>query len=246
MQNDILIVSATEKEVTGLLENSFIHSREKTLSEKTFISAHLNDRPYDLIITGPSVINTAHALTIALERNRPKIIIQTGYAGIFPESGLCPGDITVAEKEQYIHAGVESTSGSVKLSHLPFPLVENMMSTASGTYSIDENYVKKAYAILLKTSLANECTISRGPVITVSTITSTLKTRTALFTTFSPLMEAMEGAASQHVASLYNIPFIEVRSGSNYVGDRDRKKWDIPLATKRLTSALCAIIDKIL
>jgi futalosine hydrolase len=33
---------------------------------------------------------------------------------------------------------------------------------------------------------------------------------------------------------LYDIPIIEVRSASNYVGERDKSKWDIDLAAKQL------------
>ena len=103
-----------------------------------------------------------------------------------------------------------------------------------------------AHEILINSDLAIECTISMGLIITVSTITSTQKTATHLYKSFSPLMEAMEGAAAAHVASLYNIPFLEIRSGSNYVGERDKKKWNTILASKSISHACASIIEKIL
>ena len=54
-------------------------------------------------------------------------------------------------------------------------------------------------------------------------------------------MEAMEGAASAHVASLYKVPMIEIRVASNFVGERDKTKWDMEKAAKHLVMA-CALI----
>ena len=245
MKNDILLVSATQQEISELLKISDIKSETKSVSNKTLISAKINKTCYDLIITGPSVINAAHALTIALEKNRPKIIIQVGIAGIFRESKLKTGDIAIATKEKYIHTGIEAVPNYEAPDDLPFALIGETPSTKSGTYYFNKDYVKKTFQILSKTSLAKECTISKGLIITVSTITSTQKTTAHLSKTLSPLMEAMEGAASAHVASLYNVPFIEIRSGSNYVGERDKKQWDVPLASKRISQACASIIEKI-
>jgi futalosine hydrolase len=55
------------------------------------------------------------------------------------------------------------------------------------------------------------------------------------------VMEAMEGAACAHIAKLYDIPMIEVRSGSNFVGERNKSKWDVDLAAKQL-GWVCAAI----
>jgi futalosine hydrolase len=246
MKNDILLVSATKKEVSEILKISIINSEAQSFSNKTIISAKLNTVCYDLIITGPSVINAAHALTIALEKNRPKIVIQVGIAGIFKESKLNIGDIAIATEERYIHTGIEAIPNYETPGDLPFALIDKVPSTKSGVYYFNNDYVEKTFKLLSQTSLAKECNISKGLVITVSTITSTKKTATHLSKTFSPLMEAMEGAAYAHIASLYNVPFLEIRSGSNFVGERDKKKWDVPLASARISRAYAAIIENIL
>ena len=246
MKSDILLVSATKNEISELLKISEIKSEISTASNITIISAKLNKTFYDLIITGPSVINTAHALTIALEQNKPQIIIQVGYAGVFKGSDLCIGDIAIATQEKYIHTGVEAASNYATPDALPFELIDNTPSTKSGTYYFNKKHTDHAHEILINSDLAIECTISMGLIITVSTITSTQKTATHLYKSLSPLMEAMEGAASAHVASLYNIPFLEIRSGSNYVSERDKKKWDTILASKRISLACASIIEKII
>ena len=245
MNNDILLVAATKKEIDYLLEISKIKSEISSPSGKTIISAKLNETKYDIIITDPSIINAAHALTIALEKTRPKIIINAGYAGIFKESKLCIGDIAIATEERYIHTGVESPSDYLSPHDLPFELIDKTPSTKSGLYSFNKKYTDLAYQILATNNLAKEYSISKGLIITVSTITSTQETTAHLYKTFSPLMEAMEGAALAHVASLYNIPFLEIRSGSNFVGERDKKQWNTSLASKNISKACALIIENI-
>ena len=81
----------------------------------------------------------------------------------------------------------------------------------------------------------------KGPFITVSTLTSSFDQAGRLHAALSPVMEAMEGAASAHIAALYKVPFIEVRAASNFTGERDKGKWDVEMAAKHLGEA-CAII----
>jgi futalosine hydrolase len=47
-------------------------------------------------------------------------------------------------------------------------------------------------------------------------------------------MESMEGAAAFHVAALYDVPIIEIRAASNFVGDRDKDRWDFAVACERV------------
>jgi len=246
MESDILLVSATKKEISELLDISEIKSATTTHSNKSIISAEIDNTGYDVLITGPSVFNASHALTIALEKHRPKLIIQTGYAGIFQESNLKIGDIAVATEERYVHTGVESSLNPIIPMDLPFELIDDTPSTKSGVYDLNHKYTDSAYGVLVATNPVKECSIAKGLILTVSTITATTKTAMDLSKAFSPVMEAMEGAASAHIAALYDLPFLEIRSGSNYVGQRDKTKWDTSLASKRIAIAIALIIKKII
>ncbi len=88
------------------------------------------------------------------------------------------------------------------------------------------------------------CPVVSGPFITVSTLTALPETVTRLAQAHTPVMEAMEGMAAAQVACRYEVPFLEIRSGSNPVGIRDRNAWDIPLAVGQLSMALAALFDK--
>ena len=48
----------------------------------------------------------------------------------------------------------------------------------------------------------------------------------------------MEGAAFFEACLEAGIPFAEIRSVSNTVGEADRSRWDIPLALAKLHEAL--------
>ena len=52
----------------------------------------------------------------------------------------------------------------------------------------------------------------------------------------------MEGAAIAQLCALYNVPFLEIRGISNIAGIRDKRKWNLKLASQNSqTAALEAI-----
>jgi futalosine hydrolase len=112
-------------------------------------------------------------------------------------------------------------------------------------YPIDATLSDRAFH-LLKNQLPNSGPrVIRGPFATVSTITASDERADALFSTFFPIMETMEGSAAAHVAILYGIPFLEIRSASNWVGKRDRNAWDLPLAFRNCSTAVNILIENI-
>ena len=50
----------------------------------------------------------------------------------------------------------------------------------------------------------------------------------------SPAVESMEGAALHYVCLQENIPFLQIRSISNAIGERDKTKWNLPEAISKL------------
>lgn len=240
-----LILCATEFEMVRFLEHTRGLSKEKTLSGLTLYSGV----SFDCLITGPGVFNTAHALTVFLEHARPKLILDTGIAGIFGCSdsdkpamakgierigGI--GDIGIATREQYIHTGVGCHTPDAAC--LPFDLIENRSLTRQGIYPIDPGLLALYHGILTREFCDP---IVRGNFITVSSITASRDQGQKNHHLFACVMEAMEGAAALHVAMLYHVPIIEIRAASNFVGERDKDKWDLPLACDRVRQ-ICEIV----
>ena len=53
----------------------------------------------------------------------------------------------------------------------------------------------------------------------------------------------MEGAALHYVARESNIPFVQIRAISNYIGERDKSKWEMKSAIDNLNQTLIKYID---
>ena len=60
---------------------------------------------------------------------------------------------------------------------------------------------------------------------------------------FDPVTESMEGAALHYVCLIENIPFVQIRSISNYIGERNKKKWDMMDSIANLNDTLIKIIN---
>ncbi|WP_299976307.1 futalosine hydrolase [Desulfobacula sp.] len=239
MNPDLLILCATHFEIAHFLTLHPGDSKRLTQTGLTIISGKVHHKTYDLMITGPGVFNAAHALTVYLEHSSPALILQTGIAGVFRQTGYNIGDVAIATREHYIHTGIQTDC--LENAPLPFDLIDANPLTRKGIYMFEQERVDYYHEILSQALSANNINITKGPFITVSSITSSFKQAALLYSAFSPVMEAMEGAACAHIAILYDIPVIEVRSGSNFVGERDKSKWDIDLAVKQL-GRVCAAV----
>ena len=55
-----------------------------------------------------------------------------------------------------------------------------------------------------------------------------------LFEKFNPGIESMEGAALHYVCLLQKVSFLQLRSISNMVGERDKSKWAMKEAINNL------------
>jgi futalosine hydrolase len=239
MNPDILILCATQFEISHFLSLCPGDSKRITQTGLTIISGKIHHKTYDLMVTGPGVFNTAHALTVYFEKSSPALVLQTGIAGIFKETGCNTGDVAIATREHYVHTGIQTDT--LENDPLPFDLIEDNPLSRKGIYPFEKDRVDLTHKILSRTISMNQINIIKGHFITVSSITSSFEQASRLYSIFSPVMEAMEGSASAHIAALYGIPIIEVRSASNFVGERDKSKWNIDLAIENL-GLVCACL----
>lgn len=83
----------------------------------------------------------------------------------------------------------------------------------------------------------------KATAVTVQTVSGLPEKRTQLELGFKPQIESMEGAAFFYVCLLEKVPFVELRSVSNEVGERDRGKWNIPLALSALRESVKELLE---
>lgn len=246
MTRQILISAATIHELSPLLKQLQVKRRTDLKQGFILIEAALEGHEVMLMVTGAGIVNTAAGIAMIMERHPPDLIVQTGIAGIFRQSDLGIGDIVIADSEQYSHTGVGPECGTPPLAPLPFDLIADMPSTRTGRYPIDRTLAGEALsAIRNHLGATMPFNIITGPMITVSTLTSTPQEADRLFSLFRPCMEAMEGAAAAHVCLLYGTAFLEIRCGSNQTGIRDKASWNIPLAAHNSCLACVALIKEL-
>lgn len=151
------------------------------------------------IVTGVGQVNMAHALTLAIEQQRPDGIIVVGIGGAYPGSGLSIGDVVCAESETFGDLGVETPGGFMELT----------------------DFLQSTYPMQLFPAAR------RARFVTVSTCTGTDELSARIQARTQGAVENMEGAAAAQVAARYGIPVGEVRGISNFTGRRDRAAWRV-------------------
>ena len=185
---------------------------------------------FKLIITGVGCVATTFQLTRLLATEKPDLIIQAGIAGTFDNT--LPLGITVAVlRDQFADLGVEENNEwkdvfDLNLTH------ENDFPHVNGWLNNDNEHIK-------------DLGIPTVTSITINEVT-TNSSRIDQFTKkYQPSIESMEGAAFHYACLQYKIPFVQLRAVSNYVGERDKKKWQIVDAIENLNKKVIDILDKI-
>jgi futalosine hydrolase len=174
----------------------------------------------EVVATGVGPVNAAHAVTLAILRQRPQAIIVCGVGGAYPGSGLAVGEVACADVECYGDLGADGPSGFIDMRALGFPLIPG------------------------DPPLYNELPLQVFPhehrvkFVTVSTCTGTDAAARALAARTGGAVENMEGAAVAHVAHLHGIPVGEVRGISNLVTTRDPGAWRLKEAALAAQEAL--------
>ncbi len=242
--NYILISAAVQKEIE-FLKSFLLNPKVSVISNHEVTTGKINNKDVMLVATGPGVVNTAHALTVVIEKLKPALIIQTGCAGAFENSGMTKGDVGIATCEIDIQTGIETEKID---SDIPTPLSFSIISKNDvdifNNFPTDNKISEKALTILSgNIKIPNK--VVYAPFITVSTITATNSRARDIYDAFKPCMESMEGSSAAHISFIYDIPFIEIRSASNIVGKRNKSQWDLPLAFKNSNIAVLEFVNAI-
>jgi futalosine hydrolase len=174
---------------------------------------------------------TTYTLTKSISARRPDFIFQAGVAGCLDKK-LPLSKIVLVENENIGDLGVEENSAFRTLFDLRL-LDKNAFPWKDAKLS---NNIEALKSIGL--------TVIDG--VTVNEI-STDKMRIDYYKDqLNASVESMEGAALHFVALQENIPFLQMRSLSNFVGERDKSKWVMDIAIANLNIELKRILTKFL
>lgn len=177
------------------------------------------------MLTGIGTTSTSYRLTKILNSVEVPfdLAINIGIAGSFTKN-FPIGSVARIEKEFFGDLGFETFTGFQTLFDYKI-LDADTHPFRSGALNAPKLSEKVEEAVK---NCMSAC------AVTVQTVSGLPEKTEQLIKGFKPAIESMEGAAFFYVCILEEVPFIELRSVSNEVGERDRTKWDIPLALSSL------------
>jgi len=183
----------------------------------------------DVLITGVGLTAATYALTKAVCSKRPDLILQAGVAGCLDES-LSLTKVVIVEHEVIADSGVIENGSFQSLFDLG--LANKQISPwKAGRLSNSIEELKQTGLKFVNGITVNEIT--------------TNETRINFYREqMLAQIETLEGAALHYVALSEGIKFLQIRSLSNFVGERDKNKWMLDAAIVNLNRELQHILSK--
>lgn len=212
-----LVIAATPIEIRPLLEKL----KEGNIPISN--SIHL-----DVLITGIGLLATSYSLQKQIQLKRPDLIIQAGVGGCFDKK-MKLGSVFIIKKEAIADQSV------VELNALKTLFDLDLVPANQPPYQ--KGWLVNPHPIVKKLRLPKVTGVS------VNEITTQLQKVRFYKKQFNPLIESMEGAALHYVALQENIPFIQLRSTSNYIAERNKKNWNMPAAIHSLNQSLLNLLQ---
>ena len=213
-----LVVAATPIEVAPFLEKLRAQPQTAGLANT------------DLLITGIGLTATTYSLSRQLQIKKPDLVIQAGVGGCF--NNQIPLGKVMAIKQEAI-----ADQSVIELNSLK--TLFDLKLVPENQYPFRKGWLVNPSAVLKKTRLQKV----RG--ISVNEITTSRQKMKFYQTHFNPVVESMEGAALHYVCLMEQIPFIQIRAVSNYIAERNKKKWNMKESIQNLNLELLKLLQSL-
>jgi len=212
---NILLIAATAKEIEPFFE--YYRNTKKTQN-------------IDILITGIGLTATTYRLLKQSQIKRPDLVIQAGVAGCFDRK-IPLGTVVAVKKETIADQSVMELKKLKTLFDLHL--------VPHDQFPFTKGWLENNNKVLKKLKLKKDNAISVNEI-------TTSKQRVRFYDeSFQPAIESMEGAALHYTCLMEKIPFIQLRSISNYIAERDKTKWDMKKSIANLNKALIDLIEAI-
>jgi len=204
MSRRITLVSATENEIEPFIQ--FLKAHAEQQSFQTYL---LHGLQVDILISGIGILQTTYSLMEYISHRHPDLWIQAGIGGAFDQSFEL-GKVYTITSEILSGFGAQNHDGRIMdqfelgwSDPNAFPFAEGRLNCP---YSFSQDLpaatgMTSFYAHGHQESIEN---LNRHPHAQI---------------------ENMEGAAFFYISLIRKIPFVSVRSISNYVTKRDKASW---------------------
>lgn len=196
------------------------------------IAQYISGKPgHDYLITGVGIAACMYRLTNFLQKSRFDLVIQAGIAGTFNDTLPLESSVLV-KNDLFAEAGAFENNTILSLHDLGL-LDDNEFPYLNGWLVNDHKYIRSTH---LKTVNA----------ITVGMVSDNHLPLNKLFAEkYGAEIETMEGAAFHYVCLQQKIPFIQLRSISNVVGERNKSGWKLKEAIDSLNNSLVKLLTEV-
>ena len=214
MGKNILVVAATAKEIDPFIELAR--------------TGHLNNN-IDILISGIGLTASTYHLSKQIALKKYDLVIQAGVAGSF-DLRIPLGTVVAVSQDAIADQSV------VELQKLKTLFELDLVPQ-------DQYPYKKGWLINPNKEVLRKTKLKIVTGISVNQISTSKQMIKFYRDVFDPVSESMEGAALHYVCLMENIPFLQIRSISNYIGERNKKKWDMMESIVNLNDSLLKIIN---
>lgn len=211
----ILLCAATQLELQPTID----HIHQNGLAGKV-----------DVLVTGVGLLAATYALTKKVLTARPALIIQAGVAGALNEQ-LPLGSL--------VYVGTEAVGDEGVYENGTFHSLFSLGLAAPNAHPWHQGRLPNPHLAQLAPAGTK---IAAG--VTVNEISTDQEQVIYYRDRLGADIESLEGAALHYVALKEAVPFLQVRSISNYIGERDKSKWVLREAIANLNTELQTILDK--
>ncbi|MDN3514086.1 MAG: futalosine hydrolase [Candidatus Brocadia sp.] len=221
----LLVVAATFPEIKPLVL-TLGDSEVKEFNMKTL---HYHQSSIDILITGVGLMHTAYFMGKVLANNTYNLALQFGIAGSFRKDIALGATVNVVE-EVVADLGAEDKENfldATELHLLPpdqFPYHAGKLRNTTQDLAYGVSALKKAKGISVNKVHGYQDSIDK------------------IIKKYQPDIESMEGAAFFFACLMERVPCLQIRTISNYIEDRNKERWNIPLAVENLNKIALKII----
>ena len=185
------------------------------------------DLPVDILITGVGVPAAIYHVQKKLQEKKYNSVIQAGIAGSFTDS-LALGDTVIVERDCFADIGINEKGVFTYI--FDTNLVNKNEFPYNDGWLVNDKLVKEKVPLPLVNA------------VTINTISDSITQKNILLQKFDAQIETMEGAALHFVCLQEKVNFLQLRSISNAVGERDKSKWKMKEAILNLNKQLVRLL----
>ena len=191
----------------------------------------ISSEQFDLLITGVGTAATAYYVAKKIQQSKPSLLIQAGIAGSFDQA-IPLGTTVLVAKDRFADLGVYEQDQWKDV--FDMNLQEPNCKPFTNGWLVNPHLDR-----------FNNLAVPQVTSLSINEVTTNAQRIRHYQEKYHPSIESMEGAAFHYVCLQENTPFLQVRSISNYVGERDKSRWQMKLAIQNLADTLQEIIGSL-